>query len=288
MSLQMPVRNPTHYASFESHTRRSPRSTEAGTDMFVPIGTPVYAPGPGVIYGYGNTIAPMTGRWVGIDLDNGMRFRCMHHSRLVRTSGRVAAGDVIAYSGASGYGYEDWSRLSTMPGAHTHVTLWPTWASRYGYGPNGRPFSVDFMNYVGGTSGGGNSGEWDEMASEAQVKKAAADAVFEVLTGVGLGPGGRNVFDSLKFTADLAAAGVAENVWKYLLNAQDANGRILDVKFPASGFLASTNARVGVSADQVKTIADAVVKQIGAPSVSIDYAAIAKAVNDDASKRLSA
>lgn len=42
----------------------------------------------------------------------------------------------------------------------------------------------------------------------------------------------------------------------------------------------------GVSEAQVRQIADAVVKAIGSPTVKIDYAAIAKAVNDDAAKRL--
>ncbi len=41
-----------------------------------------------------------------------------------------------------------------------------------------------------------------------------------------------------------------------------------------------------VTADQVKMIADAVVAAIGQPTVKIDYAAIAKAVNEDAGTRL--
>lgn len=155
-NLLMPV-SPLYTASWYSHTRRSPKSSEPGTDMFVPIGTPVYAPGDGVIYGAGNTIGPATGRWNGIDLDIGFRWRGMHYSRLVRTSGRVKRGDLIAYSGASGYGHEDWSRLSGMPGAHVHVTLWPSHASRFGYQSNGQPYTVDFMNYVGGFAGGSES-----------------------------------------------------------------------------------------------------------------------------------
>lgn len=124
--------------------------------MFVPIGTPVFAPDDGRIYQSGNTIGPATGRWVGIDFDNGMRFRCMHLSRLVRTSGRVKRGDLIAYSGASGYGYEDFRRAPGMPPAHTHVTLWPSWASRFNYDRNGNPYTIDFMRYVGGDAAGGS------------------------------------------------------------------------------------------------------------------------------------
>lgn len=125
--------------------------------MFVPIGTPVYAPADGVIYGAGSTIGPATGRWVGIDFDNGMRFRCLHLSRLTRTSGRVKRGDLIGYSGASGYGYEDFRKAPGMPGAHTHVTLWPTHVTRFNYDSSGRPYTVDFMNYTGGPSGSGET-----------------------------------------------------------------------------------------------------------------------------------
>lgn len=42
----------------------------------------------------------------------------------------------------------------------------------------------------------------------------------------------------------------------------------------------------GVTSEQVKQIAEQVVKTIGQPTVTLDYAAIAKAVNDDAARRL--
>ena len=156
-TLLLPV-GERRMSSWSAHQRRNPPSTEAGTDFYCPIGTPVYAPADGEIYGYGNSIAPMTGRWVGIDFDNGMRFRCMHHSRLVRTSGRVRRGDLIAYSGASGYGKEDWSSDPYTGGSHTHVTLWPTHKSRYGYNPlTGLPYTIDFMNYVSTPAGGGGA-----------------------------------------------------------------------------------------------------------------------------------
>lgn len=146
-------------SSWAAHQRRSPRSSEPGTDFYCPIGTPVLAPADGVVYGSGNTIGPATGRWVGLDLNTGQRFRAMHFSRLVSLGRSVTRGQVIGYSGASGYGKEDWSRDPNTGGAHTHVTLWPTHASRFGYDAQGRPFTVDFMNYVGGSAAGGSTGD---------------------------------------------------------------------------------------------------------------------------------
>ena len=42
----------------------------------------------------------------------------------------------------------------------------------------------------------------------------------------------------------------------------------------------------GITPEQVKQIAEQVVKAIGQPTVTLDYAAIAKAVNDEAARRL--
>lgn len=155
-TLVMPV-TPNYIASWASHQRRSPKSSEPGTDMFVPIGTPVYAPEAGIIYGYGDSIGPATGRWVGVNFQSGMSFRALHLSRLVKTSGVVRRGELIGYSGATGYGYEDWSHLPSMPAAHVHVTLWPTVVRRFGYDSQGRPYTIDFMNFVGGPAGGGTT-----------------------------------------------------------------------------------------------------------------------------------
>lgn len=161
MALLLPVGD-RHTSSWSAHQRRVPRSQEPGTDFYCPIGTPVLAPDDGVIYGYGTSIVPATGRWVGIQFQNGMSFRALHLSQLVRTSGVVFRGQVIGYSGASGYGKEDWSSDPDKGGAHTHVTLWPTAVRRYGYSPEtGKPYTIDFMDYVGGTSGGGNTDNGD-------------------------------------------------------------------------------------------------------------------------------
>lgn len=193
--LLLPV-GPRRVSSWSAHQRRNPRSSEPGTDFYCPIGTPVYAPGDGRIYGFGNTIGPATGRWVGIDLDNGQRFRAMHFSRIVRSSGRVKRGDLIAYSGASGYGDEDWSWNPNTGGAHTHVTLWPTHESRYGYRKvNGKdvPYTIDFMNYVGGSAAGGG------VTPEPENKEfEMAEAIVSTPNGkvVHLRSGGKTNFES--------------------------------------------------------------------------------------------
>lgn len=158
--LLLPV-GPRRMSSWYAHTRRVPKpSSEPGTDWYCPIGTPVLAPGDGVLYGYGESIIPATGLWNGIDLDNGQRFRAMHYSKLIRKTGRVKRGEIIALSGASGYGVWDWSSNPDTGGAHVHGTLWPTHASIYGYHPvSGLPYTIDFMKHadLGGTAGGGST-----------------------------------------------------------------------------------------------------------------------------------
>lgn len=160
--LLLPV-GPRHMSTWQDHQERVPTpSSEPGTDWYCPIGTPVLAPGDGVIYGYGTDIGPATGLWNGIDLDNGQRFRAMHYSKLIRKTGRVKRGEVIALSGASGYGVWDWSGNWWTGGAHVHGTLWPTQVSRYGYHwVNGKkvPYTIDFMRHadLSGLAGGGSS-----------------------------------------------------------------------------------------------------------------------------------
>lgn len=144
-------------SSWDAHINRGTPSSEPGTDFYCPIGTPIIAPADGVVWGSGNSIDPDTGRWIGIDFDNGMGFRTMHHSQNLITSGRVSRGQVFAISGASGYGEEDWSwNVADTGGAHVHATLWPTHVHRYGYDNRGRPYTIDLMNHVdrSATAGG--------------------------------------------------------------------------------------------------------------------------------------
>jgi len=181
--LLLPVPSYSGLASWQTHINRGTPSSEPGTDLYVPIGTHIRAPADGYIWGSGESIAPATGRWVGINFDNGMSFRSMHHSRNRITSGRVSRGDVIAFSGASGYGEEDWSwNVAETGGAHVHITLWPTHDHRYGYQSYGVPYTVDFMNYVDGALAGDGSSlfEGDELNDEqAGMLKAINDAIMK-------------------------------------------------------------------------------------------------------------
>lgn len=105
--------------------------------MFCAIGTPVLAIGAGRIADTGDSIGPATGRFVTIDLDDGRRARFLHLSRrTVKVGDRVTRGQVFAYSGATGYGEEDWSwNVAETGGAHVHMTLWPS--HRYVFGSTG-------------------------------------------------------------------------------------------------------------------------------------------------------
>lgn len=299
-TLLLPV-GERRMSSWTAHQHRNPRSTEPGTDFYCPIGTPVYAPESGRVYGYGESIVPATGRWVGIDFDNGMRFRAMHFSRIalsqavLKNRGFVRKGDLIAYSGASGYGVEDWSGNPNTGGSHTHVTLWPTHESKFGYRPNGTPYTVDFMNYVSGSSGGAGTG--DDMSVEDIYNARATDPSDGA---------NRNALDfGIQTRADIANfrnyvadmfSKMPNEVWKYSIPAQDGKGNPLlidgkPVLFSASGFVASTNAAVSgkvADVDEValaQALAPLITQNLSALSTE-DIAKIAKATADEQARRL--
>lgn len=204
--MLLPVPYYTGMSSWSAHIHRGTPSTEPGTDFYVPWGTPVYSPASGVIWGNGQSVAPATGRWVGVNFDNGMSFRSLHNSQLVRTSGRVEEGELIAYSGASGYGSEffgyDWRSpqfYAETGGDHTHVTLWPTHSHNYGYISWPTPYTIDIMNYVSGSGAGGGSIPFpeedltpDQAAQLLEAKNAAVntETVVRQILGYLEGPEG--------------------------------------------------------------------------------------------------
>ncbi|QDF16990.1 lysin A [Microbacterium phage YellowPanda] len=127
--------------SWQCHRDRPKPSTEPGTDHATAYGTSIRAAGAGTIVDSSTSTSGGTGRYVTIDLDDGRRVRYLHLSQVLKRSGRVNAGDIIAKSGASGFGKE-WGY-----GAHVHTTLFPKHA--YVFGTNA---TLDFMKYVGNST----------------------------------------------------------------------------------------------------------------------------------------
>ncbi|TLY51416.1 MAG: M23 family metallopeptidase [Gammaproteobacteria bacterium] len=79
-----------------------PQSPHAGLDMAVPTGTPVHAPAAGVV-SLADPDMILTGGTVLIDHGYGLSSALIHMSRLdVKTGDRIAAGQVIGLSGATG------------------------------------------------------------------------------------------------------------------------------------------------------------------------------------------
>ena len=92
--------------------------THNGIDFGIPIGTPIKAMANGTVAGTGNTdlTCPRAsyGMWVYIKFDNGLSGLYGHLSLIKVSAGaRVRTGDVIAYSGATGY----------ATGPHLHLTV---------------------------------------------------------------------------------------------------------------------------------------------------------------------
>jgi len=121
------------------HIDRNPPSSEPGTDYGSAYGSPLYAPGAGVVADLKTSNSNATGRYLAIDMDDGRRTRSLHLSEIwVGMGQRVSAGQQVGLTGASGYG-SDWGY-----GAHVHQTLWDYW---------GYDFcswcTLNFENYVG-------------------------------------------------------------------------------------------------------------------------------------------
>jgi len=92
-----------------------------GTDLACPVGTPLVAAAPGLVVRVGNDMA-MGGLKVCIDHGGGLLTTMNHLSRALVTDGeRVARGQVVALSGASG-----WEFVLFFPwvSPHLHFNTW--------------------------------------------------------------------------------------------------------------------------------------------------------------------
>lgn len=121
--------------NYQAHKNRN--SAEPGTDYACAYGTDVVAGASGVVAVVVTGNGGAAGRRVTIDLDDGRRLSYIHLSQTyVKAGQRVSAGQVIAKSGASGFG-QDWHY-----GPHVHVSLWErpgmNWAD-----------TINFELYVG-------------------------------------------------------------------------------------------------------------------------------------------
>ena len=106
-----------------SHTAVYNGKGHNGVDLAASIGTPVHAARLGTIIGTGNTdlVCPGAsyGQWVLIRHDNGLSTLYAHLSLIKVSEGQtVATGDVIGYSGFTGY----------ATGPHLHFTVYATQA----------------------------------------------------------------------------------------------------------------------------------------------------------------
>lgn len=126
-------------SSWQGHKNRNPPSGEPGTDYAVIAGTQIRAAANGVIVDRKDSTTTATGRYLALRADDGNYIRYLHlQSSTVPLGARVARGQVIAYSGASGFGSD------AGYGPHVHVSLW------IGGTPLQLGFtnSVDFENYT--------------------------------------------------------------------------------------------------------------------------------------------
>jgi murein DD-endopeptidase MepM/ murein hydrolase activator NlpD len=122
------------------------RPYHPGVDFGAPVGTPIHAPLSGTVRATGNTDEVpgclSWGKWTLIDHDNGLTTLYAHQSVISVTPGqKVQTGDVIGYTGATGY----------VTGPHLHFTVYAR------YDANGSPaVSVqDFSDIKSVTSCGG-------------------------------------------------------------------------------------------------------------------------------------
>jgi len=251
-------------STWANHQRRTTPSSEPGTDWYCPIGTPIIAPADGVIYGSGNSIVPATGRWVGIDFDNGMRFRTMHHSRNVITSGRVRKGQVYAYSGASGYGKEDWSSDPSTGGAHVHGTLWPSRVMRFGYDRNRRPYTIDFMAHAGGNQ---LAVDGSTPFGEDDMSQADIDWMRQTLTGIA------NAINDPNIGLTKAANKAADH-------AADANGKLAKIGADAGNAANIASDVRNLITDPNVGVLQAIAKQTGVGTKQADVKALAAELAD--------
>jgi murein DD-endopeptidase len=105
--------------SFDGHRgRTSPPSRNPGIDYGVPMDTPVKAIADGTVSGTVQTISGAGGRMIFLSFPTGHNADYLHLSKILVQKGQsVKQGEVIGYSGGSGFG------SNTAYGAHLHLSF---------------------------------------------------------------------------------------------------------------------------------------------------------------------
>lgn len=122
--FRWPINPPIHITQYFGYTKFALSgayngNAHNGMDLGIPVGTKIYAPLSGTVRFVGNTdLVPgcySWGKWVLIDHPNGLSSMFAHLSQPAVSAGqKVNTGDVVAYSGNTGY--------STGP--HLHYTVY--------------------------------------------------------------------------------------------------------------------------------------------------------------------
>lgn len=196
--------------------------------------------------------------WVQHD---GFLTRSLHmvkSSPVVKVGQAVAAGDPLGTMGMTG----------TATGVHLHLEVVVN---------NTQIDPVPFIaDRLATTAGGANASEEDDMFTDQD--RANLTSVMLAL--------GASDLNATNEPSIRTAVKILQAIDGQVNGLPDALKAIMSQVNGAPEVLARILDKAPITDAQVKIIADAVAKQTGASASTLDYAAIAKAVNDDAARRM--
>ena len=245
----------------------------SGVDFPQMRGIPFRASGPGVVSSI--DYSPRAGHTVWVRYDNGPNVGYAHmdsRTTAVRVSQRVTEGTVLGRVGSLGL-------ASTGPHLHVEVAGHATTAGFWKF------FDRNRVVGQGQPAGSGDkpftppiTKEWDEMATKAEIKQVVLEALGSrpdtVLIHYGVGTRNGIVLAAPgfwhKFTGEQWTQFNAHGLRSGIREITPVNDRDYDVFKEIY-----SPAPVGISAEQLKAIADATAKQIDVGDVVVDYDKIA-------------